>query len=79
MKKSESISIIWNSSQKRLCECQTYHATYCEPETARLTIFSHPVAGAPFYRVVPKGGAVMNGYYLPGGTNIGELWISLLY
>ncbi len=33
----------------------------------------HPVPGAPMYRVVPKEGTTMNGFFLPGGTQIGLL------
>ncbi len=29
-----------------------------------------PVAAAPFYKVVPDGGDTLDGYYVPGGTNL---------
>ncbi len=29
-----------------------------------------PVAAAPFYKVVPEGGHTIDGYFVPGGTNL---------
>lgn len=31
----------------------------------------HPSVGSPFDRTVPKGGAVLNGYFIPEGTIVG--------
>ncbi|ELR10417.1 hypothetical protein VC83_00506 [Pseudogymnoascus destructans] len=39
----------------------------CIKEAMRM----HPTVGSPFDRVVPKGGAVLNGQFIPEGTDIG--------
>jgi cytochrome P450 len=31
----------------------------------------HPSVGSPFDRTVPKGGAVLNGYFIPEGMTVG--------
>ncbi|KFY43171.1 hypothetical protein V495_04123 [Pseudogymnoascus sp. VKM F-4514 (FW-929)] len=39
----------------------------CIKEALRM----HPSVGSPFDRTVPKGGAVLNGYFIPEGTTVG--------
>lgn len=31
----------------------------------------YPIVGTPFDRVVPKGGAILSGYFIPEGTVVG--------
>ncbi|KFZ18394.1 hypothetical protein V502_04114 [Pseudogymnoascus sp. VKM F-4520 (FW-2644)] len=52
---------------KLVKELQDADAKACVKEAPRM----YPIVGMPFDRVVPKGGAILSGHFVPEGTVVG--------